>query len=168
MPSVKSYQNRKKEVEKLKVELAKAHNVAENDAALYLEEKKNNAVAYSQLQHENRILKTQLSVSKIMTSITSQAENQVIDALHNKVIELERKVRIYRDYIRHGEACYPEHHTQTINIPACLKPLDALEYIGKKIEEPMIYPPVNPTDEDYQPGDNPTWSQIKNGPDNLS
>lgn len=131
MPSVKSYQNRKHEIELLRrqvEELEANKKQLEREYTEYAEYTKKHALDCSQLEHDNRVLKTQLSVSKMIANITSEAENQIIDALHNKVTELERKVRIYRDYIRYGEAFYPEHHIVTLDVPACLKPVDVLTW----------------------------------------
>lgn len=141
MPSVKSYQNRKKDIELLEArvrvlegQLSDSENQLSGVEQEYIDYQKSHATRCSQLETENRVLKAKLNLTQITTDLVAKAEAQVVDALSNKVTELERKIRIYRQYIRYGEAYYPEHHTETINIPACLKPLDALEYIGKKIE----------------------------------
>ena len=141
MPSVKSYQNRKKDIELLEARVRVLEGqLSDSESQLsgveqeYIDYQKNHAARCSQLETENRVLKARVDMDQMVSNLVSRAETQIIDALHNKVLELERKVRIYRQYIRYGEAYYPEHHTETINIPACLKPLDALEYIGKKIE----------------------------------
>lgn len=126
MPSVKSYQNRKKDIELLEARVRVLEGQllrTEREYAEYAEYQKRNAANCSKFQYENQVLKAQVNLSKIV----SQAENQVIDALHNKVTELERKVRIYRDYIRHT-AFSPEPHVETPDVPACLKPLDVLTW----------------------------------------
>jgi hypothetical protein len=131
MPSVKSYQSRKKEVSVLQARVR---------------------ILEYQLDQERKNSQT----AERLHQVTIQTQSQFLNALSIANDELECRIRVYRDYIRNGEGCalpplgwictrMPGHDgpcatvnivttSQTINIPACLKPLDVLEYIRKKIE----------------------------------
>lgn len=131
MPSVKSYQNRLHDIQVLQARVRVLESQLKSEQENLEAVKKNyNDKFFETNQCELNILKAADRMNRVVT----QTQAKIIDALSNANRELERKVRIYRSYIRNGQAFYPEHHTQTIEIPSCLKPLDVLEYIGKKIE----------------------------------
>ncbi len=126
MPSVKSYQNRKHEIELLKRQLAEGAQELEKVKLEYIMSLRDKNVEISKLSKDLQATKCQRDLDHISLELVQTADSKMFDALRNKINELERKVRIYRDYIRHGEAYYPEHYTVTIP-PSCLKPLDALK-----------------------------------------
>lgn len=135
MPSVKSYQNRKKEVSILQARVRVLESQLNREKLVSEQNleaaKQNHGVELKEIQNKVFTLE---SIKRILTAAI-QIQAPLVDALSKANHELERKIRIYRAYIRNGEAFYPEHHTITLpDIPTCLKPLDALEYIGKKIE----------------------------------
>ena len=178
MPSVKSYQNRKHEIEVLK-----------NAIKILEQDKQDLDRIIREAVEENARLSKDLQIQKCQFDLTSVGYEQkllglrqqisgyqyadklnssIIDAQTSAIRELERKVRIYRDYIRNGEVFYPEHcittlpptdlgcalpppgwtctrmpghdgpcaaYPETIEVPSCLKPFDALEFVGKKITD---------------------------------
>jgi predicted nucleic acid-binding Zn-ribbon protein len=136
VPSVKSYQKRKADIKKLNEQLAESEyqlrklqqeyrvGLAMRDkeiANLYKEVQ----VARSQADLFGRRLNTS---EELRTSLS-----KIIDALSKKVEELERKVRIYRQYIRYGVAFYPEQYTVTI--PSFMKPFDSVAFVQKVSSE---------------------------------
>jgi hypothetical protein len=148
VPSVKSYRSRKHEIEVLKTRV----RVLEAQ----LNQEQNHEAEFRKQAREIVALKT----AERLHQVTIQTQSQFLDALSTANDELECRIRIYRDYIRNGEldlGCglpppgwictrIPGHNGpcatvqnidihRAINIPAGLKPLDALEYIGKKIED---------------------------------
>lgn len=175
MPSVKSYQNRKHEIEVLK---NRAEVLAkENREALQAKDEEIARLSkdlqvqkcqfdLTSVNYEQKLLRLRQQISGYQYA--DKLNSSIIDAQTSAIRELERKVRIYRDYIRNGEAFYPEHCTmtlppadlgcalpppgwtctrmpghdgpcaaypETIEVPSCLKPLDALKFVGKKITD---------------------------------
>lgn len=172
MPSVKSYQNRKREIEVLK---NRAEILAkENREALQARDEEIARLSkdlqiqkcqfdLTSVSYEQRLLTLRQQISGYQYA--DKLNSSIIDAQTSRIRDLERQVRIYRQYIRYGAAFYPEHYTknadlgcgiaqppgwvctrmpghngpcapiETISIPSCLKPLDALEFVGKKINE---------------------------------
>jgi GTPase Era involved in 16S rRNA processing len=153
MPSVKSYQNRKHEIEVLKHQLATSEGYyqnllkASNQAADGFRQNMNAAqeefeerteefesiiqsknIDIMRLNKVTQVLKCQRDLDHIALQKVQETDSKIIDGLSNKVRELERKVKIYRDYIRYGFAVYPETCMVTVEPPACLKPLDALKW----------------------------------------
>jgi hypothetical protein len=144
MPSVKSYQNRKAEIISLKKLLAEAEyqeRKAKADKVIAAENSRQEVNLFKQrlatseecrnnLFRELQATKCQRDLDRMSLEFVQKSDSQIIDALHNKVQELERKIKIYRDYIRYGEAFYPEHFTAPIEPPACLKPLDTIKWFN--------------------------------------
>jgi hypothetical protein len=139
VPSVKSYQNRKQDIADLKNQL----QIADAAAKFNKEQLAKSEYQLRNLQQEYRTalatrdgeisrLYKEVQIERSAKELAvefRQYDDKIIDALSNKVEELERQVRIYRQYIRYGVAFYPEQYTVTI--PSFMKPFDSIEFTQK-------------------------------------
>ena len=110
MPSVKCYQNRKLEITNLRDKLDEAYTEITN--LRFLKDKAGDEFRValqtrdseiSRLTKDLQIARSQRDVDIAFSDIIHRSDNKFIDALSSKVAELERKIRIYRDYIRRGQ-----------------------------------------------------------------
>lgn len=112
--------------------------------------------AYRARKHEIEILNMQLVEAEAAlreAQIHLSTMNEVKDALLAECKRLTLRSSIFECYIRH--AYWNDVDMPVVlrtEIPSCLKPLDAIKFAGGP--EPMMFPIVDPDDEDYQPGDN--------------
>jgi predicted nuclease with TOPRIM domain len=120
VPSVKSYQNRKREIEFLKKEIERIQETRSSLERNHEELYKQVQIARSQADLFGRRLNTS---EELRTSLS-----KIIDALSQKVTELEQQVRIYRHYIRTDKWTGPQY---TVTIPSFMKPFDSIEFVQK-------------------------------------
>ena len=113
MPSVKSYQNRKAEIERL------LKFLVEKDREIF------------RLSTENkRLINTIFDylTLQITPAFVLPANKDEVNALKKEIEALKLTNRLYREYILKN---YNPDVADILEIPACLKPLDSIEYIGE-------------------------------------
>lgn len=139
MPSVKSYQNRLHDIQQLRVELAEHEyqlRKRAQDAQAFVNEI-HRLTQYNQKLMETMYDYIMLQVTPapiILQNSTACAIGVEVERLKKKVQELEMKLRIYRDYISktYNTPVELQDALDMVEIPACLKPLDAIEYAANR------------------------------------
>jgi hypothetical protein len=120
MPSVKSYQNRKKEIESLR-HLLQQYEV-------YLKNKDMRICQLEgQLNHYAGVLADNLAFQIQPPFIVNTKEAEL---LKKEIEALKVTLRLYREYIL--KTYHDADFIDMVEIPNCLKPLDSIKYVGEK------------------------------------
>lgn len=135
MASVKSYQNRLHDIQRLRAELAEQEYQSRkwSQQAQTLIQEVNRISAYNQKLLETMYNYIMLQVTPapiILENSKACAVCVEAERLKKKVQELEMKNRIYREYIskNYNTSVELQDALDMVEIPGCLKPLDAIEY----------------------------------------
>lgn len=123
MPSVRSYRNRLEDIHRLQTELAE-----KSEHFQFLVKEVNRISEYNE-----RLLRQvydYISLQVTPAPVILQTNRVEVEQLKAKIQQLELKVRVYRNYIlkTYGSTTDLEDAIDIIEIPACLKPFDAIEY----------------------------------------
>jgi hypothetical protein len=126
MPSVKSYQNRKRDIAYLNSKLAEAEYQLRK---LEQEFRVSTARGDANTQYLLNLIHDYTALSINPAPIIMQnTGKQEIELLKKEVEALKLTNRLYREYILKN---YNPDVADILEIPACLKPLDSIEYIGE-------------------------------------
>jgi hypothetical protein len=128
MPSVKSYQNRKADVVRLTNKIIRMQNefqevLAIRNAEIFRLGKANQHYVNAMVDY---YYYTSLAPAPILIQPTGFKE---IELLKKEIDALKITLRLYREYILKA---YDPDAADLIEIPQCLKPLDAIRYAGEK------------------------------------
>lgn len=142
MPSVKSYRNRLEDIKRLRFELAEQEYQLRKrvqEAQVYTNEI-NRLTQYNQKLMNTMYDYITLHISPapiILQNSTACAITVEAERLKKKIQELEMKNRIYRDYIskNYNTPVELQDALDMVEIPACFKPLDAIEYAANVNEQ---------------------------------
>ncbi len=126
MASCKSYQNRKHEIELLNKQLAEAEyqlRKIQQEVALlrYTNQKLMNSI-YDYVN---------LQINPVPV-IVQNTGKQEIESLKKEIEALNITLNLYRRYILKAYPVTMPERLERVEIPSCLKPLDAIRYMGER------------------------------------
>lgn len=126
MPSVKSYQNRKRDIAYLNNKLAEAeYQLRKSEQEFRVFIARRDAEIQHLMNHLYDYIALQINPTPMIVQNTGKQE---IELLKKEIEALKLTNRLYREYILKN---YNPDAADIIEIPSCLKPLDSIEYIGE-------------------------------------
>jgi uncharacterized protein involved in exopolysaccharide biosynthesis len=126
MPSVKSYRNRKAEIEQLIItitQMREAHHRALDWRDTEIKKLEHMIQYYANLMLDSLAVQTPAPI------ILKNTSSEEIELLKKEIEALKVTLRLYREYVMKA---YDPDAVNIIEIPRCLKPLDAIIYAGEK------------------------------------